>query len=179
MKRNTDSAPAPIPASRSAGTQLQSKAPLVRLAAEWGPPELQSNAALLADYAARLTGSHSSCWYRVPKQRGGGAAQWLTLGARIGSAAVPNRLPAGHETVKFLRECGGAAVQLSSSGPFPLLLLHDTLQSAAAVAVKARSGEEGLLIVGSRAPYAYNGEAIAILEELGTFARHASYRRTS
>ena len=179
MKHRADSTPVHISASRSAEARGRADEPIVRLAAEWGPPELQSNAALLADHAARLTGSHCSCWYRVPRQRGGTAAQWLTLGARIGLAAVPKRLPAEHETVQFLRECGGAVVQLSPSGPFPLLLLHDALQSAAAVAVRARSGEEGLLIVGSRAPYAYNGEAIAILEQLGTFARHASYRRTS
>jgi hypothetical protein len=149
---------------------------LSRLAAEWRQPELQSNAGLLVEYAVMLTASDCGCWYRMPK--GGGTAQWLTLTARAGFAAVPGRLPAEDETVAFLRECGGAAVQLTKEGPFPSLLLDERLESAAALVVAARSGEEGLLILGSRAPYAYNGAMIRVLERLGAFAGHASYRRT-
>lgn len=150
---------------------------LNRLAAEWRQPELQANASLLVEYAARLTGADCSCWYRVPKKSDN--ARWLTLTARVGSAAVPGRLPADHETILFLQECGGAAVQLTKSGPFPLLLLHDSLQSAAALAVRARSGEEGILVAGSRRPFLFNGQALTVLERLGSFAGYASYRRTS
>jgi hypothetical protein len=56
--------------------------------------------------------------------------------------------------------------------------LHDSFQSAAALTVRARSGEEGLLIVASHAPYRYNGAALTTLEQLGAFAGYASYRRT-